>query len=58
MLVGGSPMGTAGGVKTTTLAVLVLSIIANLGEKRCRGLWEKDSQQLYPFCTGSCGNGG
>ena len=59
MLVGGSPMGTAGGVKTTTLAVLVLSIIANLrGKKGCRGLWEKDSQQLYPFCAGSCGNGG
>lgn len=34
MLVGGSPMGTAGGVKTTTLAVLVLSIIANLRGKR------------------------
>ena len=34
MLVGGSPMGTAGGVKTTTLAVLVLSIIANLRGKK------------------------
>ena len=30
MFVGGSPGGTAGGVKTTTLAVLVLFIIANL----------------------------
>ena len=59
MLVGGSPMGTAGGVKTTTLAVLVMSYIAKpSGKKGCRGLWEKDSQQLYPFCAGSCGNGG
>lgn len=30
MFVGGSPMGTAGGIKTTTLAVMVLSIISNL----------------------------
>lgn len=34
MLVGGSPMGTAGGVKTTTLAVLVLSTITNLRGKK------------------------
>ena len=34
MVVGGSPMGTAGGVKTTTLAVLVLSIVANLRGKK------------------------
>ena len=34
MLIGGSPMGTAGGIKTTTIAVLVLSIRANLrGDK-------------------------
>lgn len=33
MFVGGSPMGTAGGIKTTTLAVLVLSIAANLRGK-------------------------
>jgi trk system potassium uptake protein TrkH len=34
MLIGGSPMGTAGGIKTTTVAVLVLSIVANLRGKR------------------------
>lgn len=34
MIVGGSPMGTAGGVKTTTLAVLALSIYANLRGKK------------------------
>ena len=28
MFVGGSPIGTAGGIKTTTAAVLVLSVIA------------------------------
>ena len=34
MLVGGSPMGTAGGIKTTTLAVLILSIITNRRGKK------------------------
>lgn len=34
MFVGGSPMGTAGGIKTTTLAVMGLSISANLRGKR------------------------
>lgn len=34
MFVGGSPMGTAGGIKTTTLAVLVLSVIGNIRGKR------------------------
>lgn len=33
MFVGGSPMGTAGGIKTTTLAVLVLSIYSNVRGK-------------------------
>lgn len=33
MFVGGSPMGTAGGMKTTTLAVLVLSIVSNVRGK-------------------------
>ncbi len=33
MFIGGSPMGTAGGVKTTTLAVVALSIAANLRGK-------------------------
>lgn len=34
MFVGGSPMGTAGGVKTTTVAVLVLTAIAYFRGKR------------------------
>lgn len=34
MFVGGSPMGTAGGIKTTSLAVMGLSISANLRGKR------------------------
>ncbi|MDO5134569.1 MAG: potassium transporter TrkG [Eubacteriales bacterium] len=40
MLIGGSPMGTAGGIKTTTVAVLFLSVAANLRGKRdveCHG---------------------
>jgi trk system potassium uptake protein TrkH len=34
MFIGGSPMGTAGGVKTTTIAVLFLSMLSNLKGKR------------------------
>lgn len=34
MFVGGSPMGTAGGVKTTTLAVLMLGVFSNLRGKK------------------------
>ena len=34
MLIGGSPMGTAGGIKTTTLAVLFLSLKSNLQGKK------------------------
>lgn len=34
MFIGGSPMGTAGGVKTTSLALVVLTITANLRGKR------------------------
>lgn len=35
MFIGGSPGGTAGGVKTTTTAVLVLSVVATM-----RGRWQ------------------
>lgn len=34
MFIGGSPMGTAGGVKTTTVAVMSLTVISNLRGKR------------------------
>lgn len=34
MFIGGSPMGTAGGVKTTSIAVLFFSMISNLKGKR------------------------
>ncbi|MBK7404217.1 MAG: potassium transporter TrkH [Phycisphaerales bacterium] len=34
MLVGGSPGSTAGGMKTTTLAVLVLSVVATMRQRR------------------------
>ena len=33
MIIGGSPMGTAGGIKTTTIAVLAMSLFANLRGK-------------------------
>ena len=39
MLVGGSPGSTAGGMKTTTLAVLILSAFSVCRKKeRCRSL--------------------
>lgn len=34
MFVGGSPMGTAGGIKTTTIAVMALSVYSNLRGKQ------------------------
>lgn len=34
MFIGGSPMGTAGGVKTTTIAVLILTTVAYFGGKK------------------------
>lgn len=34
MFIGGSPMGTAGGVKTTSAAVLMLSLVSNLRGKQ------------------------
>lgn len=34
MFIGGSPMGTAGGVKTTTMAVMFLSVLSNLRGRR------------------------
>lgn len=33
MLIGGSPMGTAGGIKTTTLAILIMTVAAYLRGK-------------------------
>lgn len=34
MFIGGSPVGTAGGIKTVTFAVLLLSVLADLRNKR------------------------
>lgn len=34
MFIGGSPMGTAGGVKTTSIAVMVMTLVANLRGKK------------------------
>lgn len=33
MLIGGSPMGTAGGIKTTTVAILIMTVVAYLKGK-------------------------
>jgi len=41
MLVGGSPGGTAGGVKTTTAALLVLLFIARLRGHRRVSVWRR-----------------
>lgn len=41
MLVGGSPVGTAGGIKTVTLAVLVCSAISTVRNKNCATLFNR-----------------
>lgn len=47
MLIGGSPMGTAGGVKTTTLAILVLSMITNLKGKPDVEVYNRRIKESY-----------
>jgi len=47
MFVGGSPMGTAGGVKTTSLAVLVLSLKANLLGKKDVEVYNRRVRESY-----------
>jgi len=39
MLIGGSPVGTAGGMKTVTIAVLVCSAFATIKNKKCATLF-------------------
>lgn len=34
MFIGGSPSGTAGGIKTTTMAVLVLTVVSIIKGRR------------------------
>lgn len=47
MFIGGSPMGTAGGVKTTTIAVLYLSVLSNLRGKRDLEFRNRRIRQSY-----------
>lgn len=47
MFIGGSPMGTAGGVKTTSLAILVLSLKANLRGKRDVEVYNRRIRESY-----------
>ena len=43
MFIGGSPAGTAGGVKTTTIAMLLLTVLCVLKkQKRYRVFCKKD----------------
>ena len=41
MMIGGSPVGTAGGMKTVTVAVLICSAIATVKNKKCATLFER-----------------
>ncbi len=41
MFIGGSPMGTAGGVKTTTIAVLVLTVVAYFRGKKSTDVFHR-----------------
>ena len=47
MFTGGSPMGTAGGVKTTTIAVLILSIVAYLQGKKDVEVYGRRIRESY-----------
>ena len=47
MFIGGSPMGTAGGVKTTTIAVLILSIVAYLQGKKDVEVYGRRIRESY-----------
>ena len=47
MFVGGSPMGTAGGIKTTTIAVLILSIAAYLQGKKDVEVYGRRIRESY-----------
>ena len=47
MFIGGSPMGTAGGVKTTTIAVLILSIAAYLQGKKDVEVYGRRIRESY-----------
>ena len=47
MFIGGSPMGTAGGAKTTTIAVLILSIAAYLQGKKDVEVYGRRIRESY-----------
>ena len=47
MFVGGSPMGTAGGIKTTTVAILILSITAYLQGKKDVEVYGRRIRESY-----------
>lgn len=47
MVIGGSPMGTAGGVKTTTFLVLILSVIASMKGKRDVEVFHRKVKDSY-----------
>lgn len=47
MFIGGSPMGTAGGVKTTTIAVMILTISANLRGKKDVEVFNRKIRSSY-----------
>lgn len=39
MFIGGSPGSTAGGIKTTTVAIILFSVIANIRGRSCAGVY-------------------
>lgn len=50
MLIGGSPSSTAGGFKTTTLAVLIASIFSELKHKKMLRFLNAESRRT-PYDT-------
>ena len=47
MFIGGSPMGTAGGIKTTTFAILILHLKANIQGKKDAEVFRRKIRESY-----------
>ena len=47
MFIGGSPMGTAGGIKTTTFAILILHLKANIQGKKDAEVFHRKIRESY-----------
>ena len=56
MFIGGSPVGTAGGIKTVTFAVLIVSAFSTVRNKDCVSLFNRDvsNSSVYKAIAVTC----